>query len=135
MSGKELIRIKGVIKDVFTADPEFSAGRLVTSDDDTITIAGKFHAKLAEPVVLEGFWGTHPKYGRQFKVQNKYLEMDLDAKGLIAYLANHPDIKGIGPQRAKKIVDELGADFEEVLLNSAEEFLNQHACQSRQLAT
>ncbi|MCE9636549.1 MAG: AAA family ATPase [Planctomycetes bacterium] len=69
-----------------------------------------------DPVVLTGAWERHPKYGRQFKATGLLHDMALDADGLANYLANHPDIPGIGPVKARRIADAFGADFERVLL-------------------
>jgi len=42
-------------------------------------------------------------------------QVDLDPAGLANYLANHPDIRGIGPAKAKLIADTFGADFDSVI--------------------
>lgn len=109
--------LKGTIKRVFYATPKFSAGRLTTLSGDEITFAGKLFARKNEPVVLHGQWGTHEKYGRQFQVESMEVNLQLDLDGLINYLANHPDVKGIGPVKAKLLVDHFGHDFERVLLD------------------
>jgi hypothetical protein len=54
---------------VYYAGPKFSAGRLLTSTGDEIQFAGNLFARENQPVVLLGTWATHPKYGRQFKVE------------------------------------------------------------------
>jgi len=47
-------------------------------------------------------------------------DLDLDAEGLANYLANHPDIKGIGPVKARLIAERFGADFDRVILEQPE---------------
>ncbi|OGV47610.1 MAG: AAA family ATPase [Lentisphaerae bacterium GWF2_44_16] len=115
-------RLNGTIEKVFYARPDFSAGKLKTPSGHMIIFCGKFYAKEGQLVVLFGNWIDHNKYGRQFVV--KYIEHDLemDNEGLINYLANHPDIKGIGPVKARLLVDAFGNRFESTLLNGPEEF-------------
>ena len=45
----------------------------------------------------------------------------LDANGLANYLANNPDIKGIGPAKARMIADRFGDNFERVLIDTPEQ--------------
>ena len=44
----------------------------------------------------------------------------LDPEGLIHYLANHPQIKGIGPAKARIIVEKFGDAFEQTLIDDPE---------------
>lgn len=112
--------IRGRIDAVFYAGPGFSAGRLVTPSGDKIQFAGKLHVREHEQVVLNGRWITHPKYGRQFEVEAMEYDLDLNAEGLANYLANHPDIKGIGPVKARLIAERFGADFDTVIVEQPE---------------
>ena len=113
-------RIKGRIEKVFYAGPTFSAGRLLSDQQESIQFAGKFFAKENQPVILRGKWITHPKYGRQFKVKAMEHNLKLNPAGLAHYLANHPDFKGIGPVKAKLIADRFGQNIEESLTNEPE---------------
>ena len=112
--------IRGRIDAVFYAGPRFSAGRLVTPLGDKIQFAGKLYAREHEQVVLNGRWITHPKYGRQFEVEAMEYDLDLDAEGLANYLANHPNIKGIGPVKARLIAERFGHDFDRVIVEQPE---------------
>ena len=113
-------KLRGRIERVYYAGPKFSAGRLLTATGEEIQFAGNLFARENQPVVLLGTWATHPKYGRQFKVDAMEHDLDLNPEGLIHYLANHPDIKGIGPAKARLIVEEFGDSFEETLIESPE---------------
>lgn len=62
-------------------------------------------------MALAGTWEKLPKYGRQFKVGHMAIEMPQDAEGLAQYLANHPEIKGIGPAKARMLAERFGGDF------------------------
>lgn len=47
-------------------------------------------------------------------------DRQLDARGLANYLANNPDIKGIGPAKARIIAERFGSNFEHSLINEPE---------------
>jgi len=68
--------------------------------------------KISEPVKLDGHWVNHPKYGRQFEAEFMGHDLELDPDGLAHFLANHPDVKGIGPVKARLIADEFGVSFD-----------------------
>jgi exodeoxyribonuclease V alpha subunit len=110
-------RLRGRIERVYYAGPKFSAGRLLTPTGEEIQFAGNLFARENQPVVLLGSWATHPKYGRQFKVDGMEHDLELDPEGLIHYLANHPQIKGIGPAKARIIVEKFGEAFEQTLID------------------
>lgn len=116
-SSKSPAKLRGRVERVFFAGPKFSAGKLTTFDGDTVSFAGNLFAQEGAQVQLEGRWTTDPKYGKQFKVDRVIHDIDLDADGLIHYLSNHPEIKGIGPAKARKIVEALGDKFENTLIN------------------
>lgn len=107
--------IRGRVDTLFYASPKFSAGRLRTVTGESVSFAGSLMVKVEDTVVLHGTWERHPKFGRQFKVSHFSFDQRLGPAGLAHYLANHPDIKGIGPVKARKIVDAFGDDFERVL--------------------
>lgn len=113
-------QIRGRIEKVYYAGPKFSAGRLLSQQREEIQFAGNLFAKENQPVALLGRWVNHPKYGRQFKVEAMQHDLELNKEGLIHYLANHPDIKGIGPVKARLIVEKFGDNFEETLINEPE---------------
>jgi len=111
------ITLKGQIDSVFYSSPSFSAGRLLTNDRKEVVFAGKVFVQQGEQVVLRGQWTKHPKYGRQFAAEAMEYDLDLDQDGLARFLANHPDIKGIGPAKAKQIAQTFNGTFEKVLLD------------------
>ncbi len=115
-----LITVRGRVEEVFFSSPRFSAGRLRRDDQATISFAGPIMVREHEPVILHGRWEKHPKYGRQFKVESLEYDTRLDREGLANYLANHPDIKGIGPVKARQIAERFGEDFDRVLSEEPE---------------
>ena len=114
-SKDQSVIVRGRVEAVFYAGPRFSAGRLVTTDGDEVPFAGRLFARENEPVVLKGCWVTHQKYGRQFEVQSMEYDLELDAEGLANYLANHPEMKGIGPVKARLIAERFGHDFDRII--------------------
>ncbi|GIU75787.1 MAG: ATP-dependent RecD-like DNA helicase [Bryobacteraceae bacterium] len=112
--------IRGIVDAVFYSGPTFSAGRLVTPDGGEVKFAGKVYVREHDAVRLEGRWVTHPKYGRQFEAEFLGHDLELDPEGLARFLANHPDIKGIGPAKAKLIADRFGTDFDAAIRNEPE---------------
>jgi exodeoxyribonuclease V alpha subunit len=105
----------GVVDTLYHAATNFSAGRLRTADGGTVRFAGKVFVRENEPVSLRGRWEEHPTYGRQFHAEWLNAQVDLDPSGLANFLANHPQVSGIGPAKAKLIADTYGTRFDEVL--------------------
>ncbi len=112
MTTAERTSIRGVVETVFHSGPAFTAGRLRTADGASVKFAGKVFLKENDPVRLEGRWVDHPKYGRQFEAEFMGHDLEIDPDGLANFLANNPDIKGIGPVKARLIADEFGAGFD-----------------------
>jgi exodeoxyribonuclease V alpha subunit len=103
------------VETVFYSGPTFSAGRLRTADGALVSFAGKVFAKANDAVRLDGEWATHPKYGRQFSVECLGFDLEMDPDGLANFLANHPDMKGIGTAKARLIADHFGTGFDAVI--------------------
>lgn len=119
-------QIHGLITKVYRgASATWSAGKLETLQGDQISFAGKLHAEKGASVSLSGYWQDNPPYGKQFQVTGTVIDLSLDADGLINYLANDPDIKGIGPKRAESIVRKLGKNFEPLLIEKPADFAEQ----------
>lgn len=107
--------LRGVVQAIFHAGANFSAGRLRTDEGESVRFAGKVFVRENDPVSLRGHWEDHPKYGWQFAVDWLDAQVELDPAGLANYLANHPDVSGIGPAKAKLIADAFGRDFDSVI--------------------
>src|SRR3990167_4915695 len=107
--------VRGRVEAVFYASPQFSAGRLRTDSGDAVSFAGSLMVRQHDPVVLHGSWERHPKFGRQLKVTHFAFDQRMGPEGLAHYLAHHPDIKGIGPVKARRIVEAFGEEFDRVI--------------------
>lgn len=113
MSGT--VSVRGRVETLYYSSPKFSAGRLRVDSWETVSFAGSLMVREHDPVVLHGVWEKHPKFGRQLKVTHFEFDQQLGPEGLAHYLANHPAIKGIGPAKAKRIVEAFGDDFDRVI--------------------
>lgn len=82
--------------------------------------AGNVVVQENQPLVLHGKFIKHPKYGFQFEVASMEFDRQMDARGLANYLANNPEIKGIGPAKARVIAEQFGSDFEHRLIDEPE---------------
>ena len=111
-AAEERSLLRGIVETVFYSGPTFSAGRLRTADGALVNFAGKVFARPSDAVRLEGQWANHPKYGRQFTVECLAYDLEMDPDGLANFLANHPDVKGIGPAKARLIADRFGIGFD-----------------------
>ena len=86
----------------------------------TITITGYFdNINQDESYILYGNPLTHPKYGYQFQVEKYEQLLPQDKDGIITFLSSDL-FPGIGFKIAKKIVDELGDNALEKILENKE---------------
>ena len=67
-----------------------------------------------ETVRLEGYWTTHPQYGRQFKIESYQVLYPATVEGIRKYLGSGL-IKGIGPVIASRVVKHFGLETLEVI--------------------
>src|SRR6185437_15056408 len=71
-------------------------------------------AQPGESLRMEGRWGSHPQYGKQFTVENYTTVLPATIQGIRRYLGSGL-IKGIGPRIAERIVEHFGTDTLEVI--------------------
>ena len=82
------------------------SGRLFR--DDLATIVGVLPGiHTGELLSVEGEWESDPRYGRQLHVTSFIQRLPASTEGMIRYLSSGL-IKGIGPKKAKLIVDHFG---------------------------
>jgi exodeoxyribonuclease V alpha subunit len=82
------------------------SGRLFR--DDLTTIVGTLPGiHVGELLSVEGEWENDPRYGRQLHVSSFVQRLPASTEGIIRYLSSGL-IKGIGPKKAKLIVDHFG---------------------------
>lgn len=82
------------------------SGRLFR--DDLTTIVGALPGiHVGELLRVEGEWENDPRYGRQLHVSSFIQRLPASTEGMVRYLSSGL-IKGIGPKKAKLIVDHFG---------------------------
>jgi len=75
-----------------------------------------------ERVEFKGYWVSHAKFGRQFKIIEYKKLHPTTADGIRKYLGSGL-IKGIGPGRSKMIVDHFGEETLEIIDQNPERLL------------
>ncbi len=76
--------------------------------DDLTTIVGALPGiHVGELLTVEGEWENDPRYGRQLHVTSFIQRLPASTEGIVRYLSSGL-IKGIGPKKAKLIVDYFG---------------------------
>lgn len=99
-------------------DSLYKVCRLITPDEDEITIVGSF-PRLEDGLNYEfvGVMKEHPKYGEQFFVESYAKSNSFTKEGLVHYLSSDK-FHGIGPKLASNIVEELGLDCINIILEN-----------------
>lgn len=80
-----------------------------------VTIVGNIpQVEIGDSLRLEGKWVEHPRYGRQFRVEDYEVLTPITSNGIKRYLASG-QIKGIGPVFAERLVERFGLDTVRVI--------------------
>ncbi|MFF8268923.1 ATP-dependent RecD-like DNA helicase [Streptomyces sp. NPDC016562] len=111
--------VEGVLERITYANEEsgYTVARVDTGrgSGDLLTVVGSLlGAQPGESLRMEGRWGSHPQYGRQFTVENYRTVLPATIQGIRRYLGSGL-IKGIGPKIADRIVEHFGTDTLDVI--------------------
>jgi exodeoxyribonuclease V alpha subunit len=111
--------VEGVLERITYANEEngYTVARVDTGRGagDLLTVVGSLlGAQPGESLRMEGRWGSHPQYGRQFTVENYTTVLPATVQGIRRYLGSGL-IKGIGPRIAERIVDHFGTETLDVI--------------------
>jgi len=112
-----LERIEGTLEKIrfYSEDSAYLVGSLRCREGKVITIVGHFPPmQEGENLLINGDWQTHPRYGKQFSVDQWERLLPATEKGLKKYLASGL-IKGIGPVTAERIVDYFGLEALDIM--------------------
>lgn len=105
------VDLSGQIEHVTYANPEngYTIAQLkVRGSRQTVTVVGNLMEPVpGEVMELQGRWKTHPRYGRQFEIENFKTTAPATVQGIKKYLGSGM-IKGIGPKTAERIVEHFG---------------------------
>jgi len=129
------VYIKGHFKrSIYNNDSGYTIGLFkvidVSGDDNldiykgrTITFTGYFHELNENDIYI--FYGSlvnHERYGEQFQVNAYERVMPLEKDSILEFLTSGL-FKGIGEKKAKKIVDTLGKDTLNIILENPDNLL------------
>ncbi|MFJ6796584.1 ATP-dependent RecD-like DNA helicase [Streptomyces sp. NPDC091268] len=111
--------VEGVLERITYANDEtgYTVARVDTGrgGGDLLTVVGSLlGAQPGESLRMEGRWGSHPQYGKQFTVENYRTVLPATIQGIRRYLGSGL-IKGIGPRIADRIVEHFGTDTLDVI--------------------
>ncbi|MGW0120235.1 SF1B family DNA helicase RecD2 [Streptomyces sp. NPDC003327] len=111
--------VEGVLERITYANEEngYTVARVDTGrgGGELLTVVGALlGAQPGESLRMEGRWGSHPQYGKQFTVDNYTTVLPATIQGIRRYLGSGL-IKGIGPRIAERIVDHFGTDTLDVI--------------------
>jgi exodeoxyribonuclease V alpha subunit len=123
------VQFKGTIEKITFYNPESQYAILKLSamgEDAEITVCGSFISPSeGEYLLVEGEWVNHPKYGRQVRASSSQKLPLPTIEAVERYLASGV-IKGIGPVRARQIVEKFGENAMEIIEKEPERLAEIH---------
>lgn len=114
-----LCEITGVLERITYANEDngYTVARVDTGrgGGDLLTVVGALlGAQAGESLRMEGRWGSHPQYGKQFTVENYTTLLPATIQGIRRYLGSGL-VKGIGPVFADRITQHFGLDTLQII--------------------
>ncbi|MEU0129148.1 ATP-dependent RecD-like DNA helicase [Streptomyces sp. NPDC006289] len=111
--------LEGVLERITYANDEngYTVARVDTGRGagDLLTVVGSLlGAQPGESLRMEGRWGSHPQFGKQFLVDNYTTILPATIQGIRRYLGSGL-IKGIGPVMADRITTHFGVDTLDII--------------------
>ncbi|MER5882626.1 ATP-dependent RecD-like DNA helicase [Streptomyces sp. NPDC001941] len=111
--------VEGVLERITYANEEngYTIARVDTGRGagDLLTVVGSLlGAQPGESLRMEGRWGSHPQYGKQFTVDNYTTLLPATIQGIRRYLGSGL-VKGIGPVFADRITQHFGLDTLQII--------------------
>ncbi|MFD3560157.1 ATP-dependent RecD-like DNA helicase [Streptomyces sp. NPDC058686] len=111
--------LEGVLERITYANEEsgYTVARVDTGrgSGDLLTVVGALlGAQAGESLRMEGRWGSHPQYGKQFTVENYTTVLPATIQGIRRYLGSGL-VKGIGPVFADRITRHFGLDTLDII--------------------
>jgi exodeoxyribonuclease V alpha subunit len=120
---RDLLTIEGDLeKLVFASDTsDFMVGRIhMRGRREPVTIVGSLPApRLGEILTLRGRWVFDKKFGEQFRFESAAARTPSSVRGIEKYLASS-EIKGIGPETARRVTALFGEGTLDVIENEPE---------------
>ena len=118
------MQVKGSIKSITFHSQQngFTVMRLNDSESKkVVVVTGTFPAlQPGETIAVEGNWGSHPKYGKQFQATS-FEFIATDDNDILSYLASGL-FPGVGEKIAERIVEAFGEATADILDNNPDKF-------------
>ncbi|MFD3376097.1 MULTISPECIES: ATP-dependent RecD-like DNA helicase [unclassified Streptomyces] len=116
---RNLAVLEGVLERITYANEEngYTVARVDTGrgGGDLLTVVGALlGAQVGESLRMEGRWGSHSQYGKQFTVENYTTVLPATVQGIRRYLGSGL-VKGIGPIFADRITQHFGLDTLQII--------------------
>ncbi|MFC2084853.1 ATP-dependent RecD-like DNA helicase [Bacteroidota bacterium] len=113
--------INGIVKNYIYYNDE-NGYSVIKFEDKTIVVGILPKFVNGDNLELSGKWTNHPKFGKQFKVENYKVIYPTNETGIIKYLGSGL-IKGIGEKTANRIVTKFGKETLEIIENDINKLL------------
>ncbi len=110
------VELEGVVESLLFSDEEsgYTVVRIRASGE-IVTAAGNLASPVpGERLRLKGKWIEHPRFGRQFKIEEYETHAPVTVEGIERYLGSGL-IRGIGRRMARRIVQAFGEETLEVM--------------------
>ena len=119
-----VVNLKGSIKSItfHSLQNGFTVMRLNDAESKkVVVVTGTFPTlQPGETIAIEGNWGSHPKYGKQFQATSfEYLATE--DNDIVEYLASG-QFPGVGQKIAERIVEVFGDKTADILDNDPDKF-------------
>ena len=114
--GRDYIQLEGTVASIIYQNPENGYAVLRFEAEGGVVTATGCLPGIApgESLRLLGAWETHASYGEQFRAEVFERRMPSGAEAIYRYLASGV-VKGLGPAKARDIVDKFGDDTLKVI--------------------
>ena len=121
-----MITLEGHLERItyYNEENHYTVARLKTGKDQTpVTVTGFMPAvSPGETIKIKGRWETHPKYGRQLKVESFEVILPATINSIKEYLESG-FVKGIGPKIVDALIDRFKNRTLEVIENEPEKLI------------
>lgn len=119
----DFVELQGIINKIIFKKEDFLIGKLLGENGEETTFKGSMLGiEKGEDIVLKGKWVNHPQYGSQLEVTRWERPIPKTKEKIIAYLSSS-FVKGCGEKQAIKIVDSLGTNAIEIIMEQGENAL------------
>lgn len=114
--------MEGMVTKYIYFGEEFSVAVFRYGTEETVIAGSLYGLPQKERVRVFGEWTTHARYGRQVKVTHWERPVPNTREQAIIFLSSGL-IKGVGPITAKRIVNKLGANAVEIIIEKGPDAL------------